>query len=138
MAIRREIHPTRQRILKKLQELGPMTKYQIAEACFVSFRNVNEYLKLMHEDLEVYIHSWARSGTGGGSWTKVWGYGDGKDARRPRASTPAERSRKRRQDPEVAINELMKKRSKRHIERMKRLTGALTHEHSQRSNGTLP
>ena len=137
MTIRREIHPTRQRIAKRLQELGAMTKYQIAEVCFVAPRNVNAYLKLMHEDLEVYIHSWIRVGERGGSWTKVWGYGDGKDAKRPRASTPTERARKRRQDPEVQIDELMKKRSKRHVERMKRLTGALTHGHSKRSNGAV-
>lgn len=137
MSIRREVHPTRQRIAKKLQNLGPMTKYQLADACFVTFRNINEYLKLMHKDMEVYIHSWIRSGSGGGSWTKVWAYGDGQDARKPRPTTPAERSRKRRKDPEVQIQELMKKRSKRHIERMKRLTGALTHGHSQRSNGAV-
>lgn len=138
MSIRREIHPTRQRIAKKLQELGPMTKYQIAEVCFVSFRNVNEYLNLMYEDLEVHIDSWIRSGTGGGSWTKVWAYGDGKDARRPKALTAAEKARKRRQDPEVAIDELMKKRVKRHNERMQRLAKErLTHGHSERSNGAV-
>ena len=103
-----------------------MTKYQIAEVCFVSFRNANEYLKLMHEDREVYIHSWIRSGSGGGSWTKVWAYGDGQDARKPRPTTPAERSRKRRQDPEVAIAELLKKRAKRFNEKMRRLYGNTT------------
>jgi hypothetical protein len=138
MSIRREIHPTRQRIAKKLQELGPMTKYQIAEVCFVSFRNVNEYLNLMYEDLEVHIHSWVRSGTGGGPWIKVWAYGDGKDARKPRALTAAEKSRKRRQDPEVAIDELMKKRVKRHNERMQRLAKErLNNGHSAQSNGAV-
>ena len=138
MTIRREVHPTRQRIANALQKHGALTKYKIAELCFVSFRNANEYLNLMHKDSEVYIHKWIRSGTGGGSWTKVWAHGDGKDARKPRPTTPAERSRKRRQDPEVAINELLKKRAKRHNERMQRLTKErLTHGHSERSNGAV-
>lgn len=123
MSMRRSINPTRKRILEKLQTHGPMTKHQIAEMCFVAIRNVNEYLKLMHEDLEVYIHKWVRTGTGGGPWLKVWAAGCEKDARKPKPATAAEKSRKRRQDPEIAINELLKKRSQRFAERMRRLYG---------------
>lgn len=126
MSIRRKVHPTRTRILKALAELGPMTKHQIAETCFVATRNVNEYLNIMYEDLEVYIHSWVRTGTGGGPWMKVWAAGCEKDAKRPRARTPAERARKRREDPEVAIDELLQKRAKRFNERMRRLHGNTT------------
>lgn len=126
MSMRRSINPTRKRILEKLQTHGPMTKHQIAEVCYVAIRNVNEYLNLMHEDLEVYIHDWIRTGTGGGPWLKVWAAGCEKDARKPKALTPAERSRKRRQDPEVAIDELLRKRSQRFNERMRRLHGNTT------------
>lgn len=97
-----------------------MTKYQIAEVCYLAPRNVGEYLKMMYENLEVYVHSYIRTGQRGGSWTKVWAYGNGKDALRPRARTPTERARKRREDPEVAIDEMMKKRAKRFAERMAR------------------
>lgn len=126
MSIERKVSPTRARILKKLQELGPMTKHRIAETCFVTIRNANEYLNIMHEGLEVYVHDWVRTGSGGGPWLKVWAAGCEKDARKPKALTPAERSRKRRQDPEVAINELLKKRSQRFNERMRRLHGNTT------------
>lgn len=119
MSISREVHPTRYRILDRLKVLGPMTKYQIADVCYVSFRNVNNYLKLMHQSREVYVHEYVRSGPVGGSWTKVWAFGDADDAPVPIAQTKAEASRKRRADPEVRIDEMMRKRARRFNERMK-------------------
>lgn len=127
MSIKREIHPTRQRILKKLQELGPMTKYQIAEVCFVAPRNINAYLKLMKQDGEVRVQEWIRSGTGGGAWTKVWGLGSERNAHKPKPMTKAEQARKyREENPEAAIEEVIKKRSKRYHEKMRRLYESTT------------
>lgn len=112
---------TRQRLAKRMHDLGPMTKYQISETCHLAIRNVNAYLKILREAGEVYIHSWIRVGNAGGPWTRVWGYGKEKDAKRPKPLTAVEKSRKRRQDPEVCIQAMMQKRAARHHKRMEKL-----------------
>lgn len=121
MKLSRHNNITRDRITKRLQERGPMTKYQISEVCHVTIRNVNAYLKVLREAKEVYIHDWIRVGTAGGPWTKVWGYGNERNAKRPKPLTAAEKTRKRRQDPEVCIQEMMRKRAIRHNKRMEKL-----------------
>lgn len=118
--------PTQARILRKLTELGPMTKHQIAETCHLDTRNANKNLNVMYENLEVYVHSWVRTGVGGGPWLRVWAAGCERDALKPKPPTAAEKARKRRQDPEVCIDELLKKRAKRHNEKMRRLYGNTT------------
>jgi hypothetical protein len=115
---------TRERIANQLKTGGRLTKYDLEAKCFVSVRNVNHYLKLMHEAREIYISGYVRLHTVGAA-TKLWSYGKRKDAAPPRPMTAVEKTRRRRQDPEVCIKDMMQKRSARHKKKMERLANEL-------------
>jgi hypothetical protein len=105
-------HPTRARIARELQLSSGLSKYDLELRCHLAMNNVNAYLKIMHADKEIYISGYRRD-TPHGPATKLWAYGNKKDAPRPKAMTGAERRRKQRQDPEVCIKEMMNQRRRR-------------------------
>lgn len=106
-------HPNRQRIANELRKGAPLTKFDLELRCFLSARNVNAYLKIMHEVGDIHIHSYRRD-TPHGSPTTVWAWGAGIDAKKPRPQTKREASRKYRQrNPEAVIREIKRKRRQR-------------------------
>ena len=110
-------HPNRERIAKELRKGAPLTKFDLELRCFLALRNVNAYLKIMHEAGDIHIHSYRRD-TPHGSPTTVWAWGAGVDAKKPRPLTKREASRRYRQrNPEAVIREIMRKRRKREAER---------------------
>jgi hypothetical protein len=114
---RREDHPNRERIAKELRKGEPLTKFDLELRCFLALRNVNAYLKIMHEAGEIHIHSYRRDSPHG-SPTTVWIWGAGTDAKRPKPQTSAAKSRKyRKLNPEAVIREIMRKRRKREVKR---------------------
>lgn len=104
-----------ERILARLT--APMHKHQIAAVCHMAPRTANVHLTRLHKARQIHVKEYTRIGEAGGAWTRVWALGPGKDARQPVALTAIEKRRKRRQDPEVCIKEMMAKRAKRFKEK---------------------
>lgn len=110
-------HPNRQRIANELRKGAPLTKFDLELRCHLSVRNVNAYLKVMHEAGDIHIHGYRRD-TPHGPPTTVWAWGSGVDARKPRPQTQRETSRKYRQrNPEAVIREIKRKRRQRELAR---------------------
>jgi len=113
MSIRRENQPTRQRIARELQKGVPLSKHDLEKRCFVAKRNINEYLKIMHEAGEVYIAAYHQI-TGHGSPSRFWLYGQGEDAKYPRRKSQAQKAKAyRARNPEKCIEDALRKREKR-------------------------
>lgn len=113
MSIRREIHPTRQRIAHELQKGIPLSKYDLERRCYVHKRTVNEYLKLMHRAGEIYIAAYHQV-TGHGSPSRFWLYGEGEDAKYPKPKTQAQKAKEyRARYPERCIEAMFEKRRMR-------------------------
>lgn len=113
----RSQHPTRERIATELRKGVPLSKYTLEARCFVAMRNVNAYLKIMHEAGEIHIAEYRRD-TPHGSPTKMWVWGEGKDARKPKPKTMAQKSREyRERNPEAVIRDIMRKRRNRYMEK---------------------
>jgi MarR-like DNA-binding transcriptional regulator SgrR of sgrS sRNA len=111
MSIRREIHPTRQRIARELQKGVPLSKHDLSERCFISCRNANEYLRIMHSDGEIHIAAYHQV-SGRGTPSRYWLYGPGIDAKKPKAKPPAQKTREyRERNPEQVLKEINRKRA---------------------------
>lgn len=127
-------HPNRQRIANELRKGAPLTKFDLELRCHLSVRNVNAYLKVMHEAHDIHIHGYRRD-TPHGPPTTVWAWGAGIDAKKPRPQSQRETSRKYRQrNPEAVIREIKRKRRQRELAR-EHCNGVPTHlgSHSVRS-----
>lgn len=110
-------HPNRQRIANELRKGAPLTKFDLELRCHLSVRNVNAYLKVMHEAGDIHIHGYRRD-TPHGPPTTVWAWGTGKDAKKPRPRTYAEIARSyRKRNPEAVIREIKRKRRQRELAR---------------------
>ena len=113
MSIRRENHPTRQRIANELQKGVPLSKYDLERRCFVTKRNINEYLKLMHQAGEIHIAAYHQI-RGRGSMSRYWLYGSGEDAKYPKRKTQAQKAKEyRARNPEKCIEAMLEKRRMR-------------------------
>ena len=88
----RALHPTMGR-LRKLFEAGERLSSFDAEArLFIDARNAREYLKILHAEKFIYIHSWVRPGNRG-KWTPVYALKrdkDDRDVKSPAAVKEAE------------------------------------------------
>ena len=108
---------TRQRIAKELQKGAPLSKFDIEARCFISIRNANNYLKLMHEAGEIHIAGYERLSPHG-SPTTMWAHGQGVDAKKPKPKSDKQKSREyRARNPEAVIRETMRKRAQRYKEK---------------------
>lgn len=117
MSIRRAIHPTRERIAKELQKGAPLSKYDIEARCFVSTRNANNYLKLMHEAGEIHISAYHQI-SGHGTPTRYWSYGFGEDVKKPRRKTQSQKAKAyRARHPEKCIDSALAKRAMRRMKK---------------------
>lgn len=117
MTVCRAKHPTRQRIANELKQGKPLSKYDLELRCHLAMRNVNAYLKVMHEAGEIHIAGYRRDSPHG-SPTTMWAYGQGVDAKKPRPRTKAEQSRRYRAlNPEAVIREINRKRVQRFKEK---------------------
>lgn len=106
-------HPNRERIAIELRKGQPLTKFDLELRCFIAARNVNAYLKIMHEAGDIHIHSYRRD-TPHGCPTTVWVWGSGEDAKKPRPLSKKAAARKyRERNPEAVVREIMRKRRKR-------------------------
>lgn len=100
-----------ERILDLLQK--PHTRQELAEATHIGVRGVQSYLTALMAEAprRIHVHDWRPNSPG--SPTAVYLAGDRKDKKKPRARTEAERSRKRRSDPDVAIDHIQRHRLSR-------------------------
>lgn len=115
MTIPRERHPTRQRIANELKKGTPLSKYDIEARCFVSTRNANNYLKLMHEAGEIHISAYHQI-SGHGTPTRYWSYGFGEDAKKPRRKSQSQKAKAyRARHPEKCIESALAKREMRRM-----------------------
>ena len=112
--------PSTKLILRELQKGQPLSKFDLELRVNINTRNVNVHLKRLHDAKLVHICNYIRL-TPTGVPTKLWAYGKSKDVAPPKAMTWVEKRRKRRLDPEVCIQEMMKKRAIRHQQRMEKL-----------------
>lgn len=111
------------RILDLLKK--PHTRQDLAEATHIGVRGVQSYLTALmaEEPRRIHVHDWRPNSPG--SPSAVYLAGDHKDKRKPRARTAAERSRKRRQDADVAIDHIQRQRLQRIKPRRDPLTAAM-------------
>ena len=112
-------HYTRVRVMLKFKELRTMTKHDIAKLCFISAHRANEILREFRKENRVHIAGYVRLASAGAP-TKVWSWGPGRDAKKPRPKTGLERRRKARSNPETCIREMLRKRSKRLQQKLER------------------
>ena len=112
-----------ERILDLLQK--PHTRQELAEATHIGVRGVQSYLTALmaEEPRRIHVHDWRPNSPG--SPTAVYLVGNRKDKKKPRAMTAAERSRKRRADPEVAIDHIQRHRLSRMAPRRDPMIAAL-------------
>lgn len=99
------------RILALLKK--PHTRQELAEASGIGVRGVQSYLTALmgQTPRPIHVHDWRRNSPG--SPSAVYLCGNRPDKRRPRRMTAAERSRKRRNDADVAIDHIQRQRLKR-------------------------
>jgi hypothetical protein len=86
--------PTMRRIVAALVAHGPMSPEEIVlEAC-VAERTLTsgQYLKILHDAARIHVHKWDRSHNG--RPTAIWAAGPGKDAKRPKPYSVAEKCRR--------------------------------------------
>ena len=102
--------------LRKLFEAGNRLSAFDAEArLFVDARNAREYLKILHAEKFIYIHSWLRPGNHG-KWTPIYPLKrdeDDRDVKSPAALKEAEISRRFRPKPEKWEHEIKQARIRR-------------------------
>lgn len=112
-----------ERILDLLQK--PHTRQELAEATHIGVRGVQSYLTALMAETprRIHVHDWRINSPG--SPTAVYMAGDRKDKKKPRAMTAAERSRKRRKDPDVAIDHIQRLRLSRIAPRRDPMISAL-------------
>lgn len=96
------------RMLELLQ--APHTRAELAEAMGLSTRAVQCYLAALLAETErrIHIHAWRKNSPG--SPSAVYLAGAGKDRKKPKAETVAERSRRRRKDPDFSIDAMQRNR----------------------------
>lgn len=85
--------PTRLKQIKQALK-NPMTCKELAAAVFLSQRAAEDNMKKLHEQGQVYILGWQRTG---GTIARVYALGIGADAPRPAAFTAYERVKRLRQ-----------------------------------------
>lgn len=118
MPLFREFLPNRKLIARELQKGTPLSKYDLSERCGITIRNINAYLKLMHEAGEIHLYAWHVISKYG-SPTRFWLYGPGEDAPKPKPKTKAQSAREyRARYPEKVIADNIQKRIKRREERL--------------------
>lgn len=87
----------------------PNTRGDLAQAASMSVRTVQSYLTaLLAEPRRIHVHDWRRNFPG--SPSAVYLAGDKPDKKKPRRFTDAERSRRRRADPDIAIDHIQRQR----------------------------
>ncbi len=117
MALVRQKRPEYKLILMTLQNVNMLSKYDLELRLGITMRNVNAYLKLMHEAGEIYIAGYRRDSPHG-SPTTMWGYGNLPDAKRPKPKTQAQKAKQYRElNPEAVIREIYRKRAQRYKEK---------------------
>lgn len=111
------------RILAALDK--PRDRTELAGMVGLSVRATTSYLSALLDESErrLHIHDWRRNSPG--SPTPLYLAGAGKDKRKPRPMTGAERARKRRACPELAIDQIQRKRLARIKPRRDPLAAAL-------------
>lgn len=101
----------------ELLALGPLDKHQLVVRAFCNIRTAARTLDTLHKAGLVHIVCWQRNN---GGPIPTYARGPGVDAARPKAETASEKARKRRSNPDVALNEMMAKRAARFLARMQR------------------
>lgn len=103
----------------------PMTPAELAAAAAISERGIRSYVNhlLTERPRRIHIHAWRPNSPG--SPTMVLIAGNGQNKRRPPRMTATERSLKRRQDPEVCLQQLMYKRAARRRPHRDQLSAAM-------------
>lgn len=117
--------PAADRMARILELLAkPHTRQQLAAATHIGVRGVQSYLtKLMAEEpRRIYVHDWQRNSPG--SPSAIYKLGNRRDKPKPAAVSGAERSRRRRRNPEEAIRQMKQQRLARHRPRRDKLVAA--------------
>lgn len=91
-------------VRRLLESRMRLTAGEIAERLGFSHRHVTDILNVRHDEDEsvIHIHAWKRAGQSG-QWVPVWAWGDGDDAKKPRARTKDDINRMRREKRAVRI-----------------------------------
>ena len=91
---------------------------ELADSISVTAHCIRRNLNVMRAADEVYVSSWVRYFTQG-PWAAVYSLGYGRDKPAPAAVSDAERMRRRRRDhPDIVLNEIMYKRKARAAKRV--------------------
>lgn len=99
-----------ERVLKLLA--APHTKLELAEATNIGHNAMKHYLNALKADGKIYIFAWQPNSPG--SPSPIYLAGEGKDKRRPRAMTAAQKTRAHRlRSPESFVIEMERKRLQR-------------------------
>lgn len=93
------------------------TVQEIADNIHMTKRWTYEYVNHLHDNKKIHIASYRKTvrPNKSGSWIPVYCWGEAKDAKRPRAKTMAENSKKYRNNPDRREDLLEKNRRKRRL-----------------------